>query len=480
MPIPLSSFTFDGFAYAPGSLTFGDAETKEILRSVGSTLRNLKLKRAQVNISLEGLTSAEALPYLQIADAGTALRTILIANKNLTNCILTSAIPNPQYIVGNYELVNLDLGYESQDWNLAFEYESFQGFPVKPEDIKFGEADAKDLQKEDGNNFKKIRIYRRTCDITLRGILAGAISQFRLNSVSSFTIGGISMPNAVLLSLQPGSITKLLTGDIREEVQLKYETKDYVQNVDLETFDGHPLTEEDVQFSYEEKTIPINGASVGIGSGGGGLKKDVIVRKTKVTIALKGTDPSAANTYLSLLEQTPQNPPERSITVAGRTIPDAILVNVNPSGIITVDEISLRPTLQLEYKSAKWSDGNGSSSTRFKGFEVDGVSFGNAESQQVEVNNNGTRSQFAYTRQSITINLSGVPTGSVSSFFGEAANNRRNLRNAPGTGETISLLGVSISNCVLLQASPSGKTNTVGGTEYVDSLSLSYDSTIWT
>lgn len=480
----ISLLQFDGFAIAPDGIQFGEAESREFTKQDGAALQKFKAYRPNIGITITGVTDADVLYYQSAAEAGSDFRhNIAYGGRSLAGCRLISAEITGILQVGDTQVVEtLRLLYESNTWTHGVAFERFKGYMVELDGIQFGDGDSISVQYADAGVIRTAVVKRRKVAITLKGTSPADYQKFLslLNTdllaplTEDITIGGITLHNAVLTSVTPTASITTGLGKISDALVLEYETRNYNVPFSQGTFDGYPIA--NINVGADTKIFVINQAGAG--------RREVPTFKRRISFSVIGTPAEYAVNYIHKVENVADalNPEVISLTVAGYTIPSAILTNVTPSETVTVSGREIRASTQLEFVSKYWSyDQTGAGAANFfDGYEVDSISFGDADNSQISLNRNGVQTQVALARQSVTLGLSGVKASDVMTWRSLANASRSSLsKGATPALRAISLLGVTLNNCYLIGATPSGKEYFVGAEKLIESMTLVYESLDW-
>ncbi|WP_055076808.1 hypothetical protein [Pseudanabaena sp. 'Roaring Creek'] len=481
----VSLLTFDNFALLPESINFGEAETREIPKQVeGGGLYRIKAFRANLSLAIQGVNDIEAAYYIGAAQNLSDLRDrITYGGKTITNCYLVSAAPKGFMSVGDRTNVDtLELVYESRDWSNQIVQEIFQGFTIDLDGIKYTDGESVSVQYADGAIVRTATIKKRKLSITIKGSTPQDYSYFLnilyANPVNppkeTFTLGGITLKDAILTSVVPSAAINSSFGVISDTLTLEYESRDYDVPYSQGTFQGYPIA--NISIGADTKVFALNQPGIG--------RRDVTVYKRKASFNLIGTPASLALGYVQIIDDTSSAlyPPLKDITIAGYRITDAVLTNVVLGETVFLAGQEIRSTLQLEYTSRYWSydPTGGGAANFFDGYEIDSVSFGEVDGNTVQLNFNGSLRSLAIARTSITFTLVGVKADSVTSYRSVAAASRGVLLyGGIPTLRNLNFLGVTLNNCYLINASASGKEYLFGSEKHVDSLSLIYESFDW-
>jgi hypothetical protein len=480
----ISLLQFDGFAIAPDGIQFGEAESREFTRQDGAALQKFKASRPNISITITGVTNAEVASYQSAVEAGTDLRAnISYGGRSLSNCRLISAEVSGFLQVGDTQMVDtLKLLYESSEWTHGVVFNQFKGYVVDLDGVQFGDGDSISVQYADAGIVRTAVVKRRKAAITLKGTSPLDYQNFLnlLNAdliaptVEDITVGGITLRDAVLTSVTPTASIDTGLGKISDSLVLEYETRNYDVPFSQGTFDGYPIA--NINVGADTKVFVINQPSTG--------RREVTVFKRRISFSVIGTPSEYAIAYINKVENVADalNPATISLTVAGYTIPSAILVNVTPSETVTVSGREIRASTQLEFVSRFWSyDQTGAGAVNFfDGYEIDSIAFADADNSQVLLNRNGVQTQVALARESVTIGISGVKANHMASWR-SLANASRSALAAGSTPSlrAINLLGSPLSNCYLIKATPSGREYLVGGDKIIESVSLTYETLNW-
>jgi len=359
----------------------------------------------------------------------------------------------------------------------------FDGYVLRPNDISLGEAEQKEFLQADGTKFRRLRTFRRELVLKIVGITETdaqpyiAAASNPLQPSRTINIGGQIVSNAILVNATITAPVIIQATDLSFNVSLvdltlTYESQDWFQDYNYLLFDGYPVDPEDVQFSTESRTVIVND---------GGNAIEVQQQKFSITIILRGTPPHVAHDYLSVLRLSANtlNPPLRTIDVGGIVIEDALLIAVEPSSLIEIGGTHIRPALQLTYRSKRWTNDR---DVVFKGFAVEEVQLGEAQSINVEYNHNGVLSSVPVIRRQITFVILGMPIDSFRNFENIARANRLNLINGNIDTEDITVYGITFLNCFLLAVQPSGKITFMDDERIqavIESVTLIYESREW-
>ena len=95
--------------------------------------------------------------------------------------------------------------------------------------------------------------------------------------------------------------------------------------------------------------------------------------------------------------------------------------------------------------------------SQFKGYAVapDDVTYGEAETKEIEAVQNCVPIKTQFVRRSVTIKLKGLTKDQAIPFIEQARNTPRNIVNNVSVGEDITLnSGVTIKDAVLVKATP--------------------------
>ena len=480
----ISLLQFDGFAIAPDGIQFGEAESREFTKQAGSSLQKFKASRPNLSITISGVSDTDVVFYQSAAEAGSDYREILAyGGRTLLGCRLVSAEVSGFLQVGDQQLVEtLRLLFESDTWTHGVAYDRFKDYIIDLDGVQFGDGDSISVQYADAGIVRTATIKRRKATITLKGTTTIDYQRFLglLNADllapyrEDITVGGITLRDAVLTAVTPTASITTGLGKISDSLVLEYETRNYDVPFSQGTFDGYPIA--NISVSADTKIFVVNQS----GSG----RREVPTFKRKISFSVIGTPAEYAIGYISKVENVADalNPQITSLTVAGYTIASAILTNVTPSETVTVSGREIRASTQLEFVSKYWSyDPNGNGAANFfDGYEVDSISFADADNSQVLLNRNGVQTQVALARQSITLGISGVKSTDVTSWRSLANASRTALSRAsiPAV-RTISLLGATLNNCYLIGATPSGKEYFIGAQKMIESMTLVYETLDW-
>ena len=481
----VSLLSFDKFAVLPESINFGEAESRELTKQVqGGGLQKIKAFRQNLSLSIQGVNDIEVAYYVGAAQNLSDLRDRLTyGGKTISNCYLVSAIPKGFIGVGDRTNVDsLELIFESRDWSNGLTQESFKGYTIDLDGIKYTDGDSVSIQYADSGIVRTATIKKRKLSVTIKGSTPQDYEKFlSLLHVSptnppreTFTLGGITLKDAILTAVIPSVAIISAFGTISDALILEYESRDYDIPYSQGTFQGYPITS--ISIGADTKVFPLNQPNTG--------NRGITTYKRKISFSLIGTPASFSYRFTQLLENTSSalNPPVEDITIAGYRIPKAILTNVTLGETAFLAGQEIRAALQLEYTSLYWTyDPNGDGAANFfDGYEIDSTSFGEVDGGSVQLNFNGVLTNTAIARTNLTISLAGVRADSVTIYRSIAAATRRSrlFGNAPAI-RNLDLLGVSLNNCYLINATVSGKEYLFGGAKYVDNLSLVYESLDW-
>ncbi len=481
----ISLLTFDNFALLPESINFGEAETRELTKQAeGGGLQKIRAFRANLSLTIQGVTDLDVAYYLAAVQSLSDLRTsISYGGKTISNCYLVSATPKGFLDAGDRTAVDtLELIYESRTWSHAIAQEIFKGFTIDLDGIRYADGETASIQYADGGIVRTATIKKRKLEITIKGT-SPTDYQYFLDILHSnptnppketFTLGGITLKDAVLTNVTPTTGVTSGFGVICDALILEYESRDYDVPYSQGTFRGYPIA--NISVGADTKVFILNQPNTG--------RRDVPTYKRKISFNLIGTPANFANAFIQALESTASaiNPAFEDITIAGFRIPQAILTNVVLGETVFLAGQEIRNTLQLEYTSRYWSyDPNGDGAANFfDGYEVDSINFGEVDGNTVQLNFNGVLSSSAIARTALTITLSGVKASDVVSYRAIAAATRRSrvFGDTPAL-RILELLGVALPNCYLINATPSGREYLLGPEKRVDSLSLTYESLDW-
>ena len=482
----VSLLSFDKFAVLPESINFGEAESREITKQVqGGGLYKIKAFRQNLSLSIQGVNDIEVAYYVGASQNLSDLRDRLTyGGKTISNCYLVSAIPKGFIGVGDRTNVDsLELIFESRDWSNGLTQESFKGYTIDLDGIKYTDGDSVSVQYADSGIVRTATIKKRKLSITIKGSTPQDYEQFSsLLYVSptnppreTFTLGGITLKDAILTAVIPSVAIISAFGIIADALILEYESRDYDVPYSQGTFQGYPIA--GISIGADTKVFPLNQPNTG--------RRDITTYKRKISFNLIGTPASFSYGFTQLLEDTfssALNPPVQDITIAGYRIPKAILTNAVLGETAFLAGQEIRATLQVEYTSLHWTydpDGAGAANF-FDGYEIDSISFGDVDSGSVQLNFNGVLTNTAIARTNLTISLTGVRADSVTAYrYVAAATRRSRLFGDSPSLRNLNLLGVSLNNCYLINATASGKEYLFGNEKHVDNLSLVYESLDW-
>jgi hypothetical protein len=480
----ISLLQFDGFAIAPDGIQFGEAESREFTKQDGVALQKFKAYRPNIGITITGVSDADVLYYQSAVEAGSDFRdSISYGGRSLSGCRLVSAEVTGILQVGEVQIVEtLRLLYESNTWTHGVAFDYFKGYTVELDGVQFGDGDSISVQYADAGIVRTAVVKRRKVAITLKGTSPADYQKF-LNLLNTdllapptedITIGGITLSNAVLTAVTPTASITTGLGKISDSLVLEYETRNYDVPFSQGTFDGYPIA--NINVGADTKIFVINQA----GSG----RREVPTFKRRISFSVIGTPAEYAVNYIHKVENVTDalNPATISLTVAGYTIPSAILTNVIPSETVTVSGREIRASTQLEFISKYWSyDQTGAGAANFfDGYEVDSISFPDADNSQILLNRNGVQTQVALARQSVTLGLSGVKASDVIAWRSLANASRTALsKGSTPALRSISLLGATLNNCYLIGVTPSGKEYFIGAEKLIESMTLVYESLDW-
>lgn len=480
----ISLLQFDGFAIAPDGIQFGEAESREFTKQDGTALQKFKASRPNIGITITGVSDTDVIYYQSAAEAGTDFRaSISYGGRSLSGCRLISAEISGFLQVGDIQVVDtLRLLYESNTWTHGVTFNRFKGYIIDLDGVQFGDGDSISVQYAYAGIVRTAVVKRRKASITLKGTSPEDYQRFLnlLNvdliapTTEDITVGGITLRDAVLTSVTPTASINTGLGKISDALVLEYETRNYDVPFSQGTFDGYPIA--NINVGADTKIFVINRPSSG--------RREVPTFKRRISFSVIGTPAEYAINYINKVENVADalNPEIISLTVAGYTIPSAILVNVTPSETVTVSGREIRASTQLEFTSKFWSyDQTGAGTANFfDGYEIDSISFADADNSQVLLNRNGVQTQVALARESVTLGISGVKASDVLSWRSLANASRSALaRGATPAVRTIDLLGAPLANCYLIKAVPSGREYFVGAEKLIESMSLTYESLSW-
>ena len=480
----ISLLQFDGFAIAPDGIQFGEAESREFTKQDGLAFQKFKAARPSISFTVSGVTELDVIYYQSAAEAGSDYRpTLSYGGRALSGCRLISAEVAGFLQVGDIQIVDtLKLLYESNTWTHGVAFDRFKDYVIDLDGVQFGDGDSISVQYADSGVIRTANVKRRKATITLKGTSPTDYQKF-LNLLNTdllapitedITVSGITLRDAVLTSVTPTASINTGLGRISDSLVLEYETRNYDVPFSQGAFDGYPIA--NISVGADTKIFVINQP----GSG----RREVPTFKRKISFSVIGTPAEYAISYINKVENVADalNPPVISLTVAGYTIPSAILTNVTPSETVTVSGREIRASTQLEFVSKFWSyDQTGVGTANFfDGYEVDSISFADADNSQLLLNRNGVQTQVALARQSVTLGLSGVKASDVTSWRSLANASRTVLsRGVSPPLRSVSLLGATLNNCYLINATPSGKEYFVGSEKLVESMTLVYESLDW-
>jgi hypothetical protein len=480
----ISLLQFDGFAIAQDGIQFGEAESRDFTKQTGTAIQRFRAVRPSISITISGVTDTDVIYYRSAAEAGSDYREMLAyGGRTLRGCRLVSAEVAGFLQVGDTQVVEtLILQYESDTWSHGVAYDRFKDYIIDLDGVQFGDGDSINVQYADAGIVRTATIKRRKASIVLKGTTAADYQRFLalLNAdllapyKEDITVGGITLQDAVLTSVTPTAFINTGLGKISDALVLEYETRNYDVPFSQGTFDGYPIA--NINVGADTKIFVINQA----GSG----RREVPTFKRRISLSVIGTPAEYAIGYINKVENVADalNPEVIPLTVAGYTMAAAILVNVTPSETVTVGGREIRASTQLEFVSKYWSyDQTGDGAANFfDGYEIDSISFADADNSSILLNRNGVQTQVALARQSITLGLSGVKATDVTSWRSLANASRSALsRGSLPTVRTISLLGVTMPNCYLIGANPAGKEYFVGAEKLVESMTLVYETLDW-
>lgn len=480
----ISLLQFDGFAIAADGIQFGEAESKEFAKQNGNDIQKFRAVRPNIAITISGVSDRDVAYYQSAVEAGSDYRDVLsYGGRTLTGCRLISAEVAGFLRVGDTQVVDtLKLLYESDSWTHGVTRDRFKEYLIEPDGVQFGDGESVSVQYADGGIVRTAVIKRRKASITLKGTTPADYQRFLslLNSdllapfKEDITVGGITLRDAVLTSVTPTAAITTGLGKISDALVLEYETRNYDVPFSQGTFDGYPIA--NINVGADTKVFVVNQPSTG--------RREVPTFKRRISFSVIGTPAEYALSYISKVENVADalNPETISLTVAGYTITSAVLFNVTPSETVTVGNREIRATTQLEFVSRYWSyDPSGNAAANFfDGYELDSVSFADADNSQILLNRNGVQTQVALARQSITLGISGVKASDVTSWRSLANASRRALilGSLPQVRD-IELLGAPLTNCYLINVTPSGKEYLVGTEKMIDSVTLVYETLDW-
>jgi hypothetical protein len=468
---------FEGYPVEPGDISFSHVEGETFDRAKGSGFAKYRLTKLKLSVTLKGVALPDVAKFDSRLTGSQSPKNLSVAGRNARNMVLVNVSPSGVTVVNGRNIVDsLRLDYESENWQQDITYETFGGHPVNRNDIQFGESDLEEYEKVDSLRFKKISARRYTLEITLRGVPDGFEAQYvsqlqTLQTAQTISIAGRTM-EAFLTNASPGPVVNFNGNRIRD-LTLSYESASLSPEITYETFDGIPIKPGDIKFSYTTKVVSYND----------GVQRDITLRKPKVAITMRGISPSISTPYIAQLLQDPLNPTKRNITINGRTISDAILVDAQPGSIIAIGGEQIMSELTLEYEAYDFDGAGGflnsGGSNKFDGYEIGGISVGVAETETVEKAVNRNVNSAKLVRRSVSITLNAVDASAVRGYLSEAESNTSSLRTRNPSGSTISVFGVSFRNMLLVNASPSGAGTKIGTKTIIGGVTLTYEGREW-
>ena len=116
----------------------------------------------------------------------------------------------------------------------------------------------------------------------------------------------------------------------------------------------------------------------------------------------------------------------------------------------------------------------------FRGYAFDSgdISFGEAETRDIQINRNGDINTVQIRKESATFTLRGATDVDLIKFEAERANNVINLINGSAIGEDIAILGKTLFSALLYSVQPSAPISVAGNTIY-EQITLEYRSQKW-
>jgi hypothetical protein len=116
---------------------------------------------------------------------------------------------------------------------------------------------------------------------------------------------------------------------------------------------------------------------------------------------------------------------------------------------------------------------------RGKAFDSGDVSFGQAETKDIQINRNGNINKVQIAKESVTFSIKGAIDADLGQFDSERSNNVLGLINGSVIGEDIDILGKTIYSAILTRVSPSAPIS-VNGVTIFEQIELEYASQVWT
>lgn len=131
MPITVALFnkTIGGrqFAFDTGDIAFGDAETKDVVRNLGTTITTITLRKRNVTFTIRGANAADITTLYTARDNVTnqlvnatgpvAGEDIPIGGDVIYNALLKDVQAGPPITIAGVPVIeSVTVRYDSQDW----------------------------------------------------------------------------------------------------------------------------------------------------------------------------------------------------------------------------------------------------------------------------------------------------------------------------------------------------------------------------
>lgn len=122
MPVNVNFFNFQGYAFKPESISFGDGESLEVKINRGGTIANVPIVKRTVTFSLEGATDVDLANFEAEREAnigglisgGTSGQDIDVMGYTVYSAILTKVTPSAPIEVNGFRIFDkIDLEYTS-------------------------------------------------------------------------------------------------------------------------------------------------------------------------------------------------------------------------------------------------------------------------------------------------------------------------------------------------------------------------------
>lgn len=126
MAVNVQFFTFRGYAFDSGDISYGEAESQDININRNSEIQTVQIRKESVTFTLRGATDTDLTAFederntnIDALIAGTAVpENIDILGKTISSALLYSVTPSgPKYINGSTIYESIELEYRSQVWS---------------------------------------------------------------------------------------------------------------------------------------------------------------------------------------------------------------------------------------------------------------------------------------------------------------------------------------------------------------------------